>query len=68
MARVYDRSTNSIGLGYWLMNIIGINHAGEQITPSYNKLYSFEVETQSENSEILKGIFTVVQHIGKQLT
>ncbi|HCK99764.1 MAG TPA: hypothetical protein DHW42_06655 [Candidatus Marinimicrobia bacterium] len=29
LARVHDGSTNSIGLGYWLMNIIEINHTGE---------------------------------------
>jgi hypothetical protein len=68
LARVHDGSTNSIGLGYWLMNIIRINQTGEQITPLYNKLYSFEVETQSENSEIPAGIFTVMKHVGKQLT
>jgi len=50
------------------MDIIGINRTGEQITPLYNKLYSFEVGTQSENSEILEGIFTVMKHVCKQLT
>ena len=68
LARVHDGSTKSIGLGYWLMNIIRINQTGEQITPLYNKLYSFEVDTQSENSEILEGIYTVMKHVGKQLT
>jgi len=67
LARVHDGSADSIGLGYWLMNIIGINHTGERITPLYNKLYSFKVGARSENSEILEGIFTVVKHIGKQL-
>jgi len=67
LARVHDGSTDSIGLGYWLMNIIGINRTGEQITPLYNKLYSFELGTQSENSEILEGIFTVIKHVCKQL-
>jgi len=68
LARVHDGSTSSIGIGYWLMDIIGINRTGEQITPLYNKLYSFEAETQSENSEILEGIFTVIKHVCKQLT
>jgi len=67
LARVHDGSADSIGLGYWLMNIIGINHTGERITPLYNKLYSFKAGARSENSEILEGIFTVVKHIGKQL-
>jgi len=67
LARVHDGSAASIGIGYWLMNIIGINYSGEQITPLYNKLYSFEVGTQSENSEILDGIFTVIKHVCKQL-
>lgn len=67
LARVHDGSSDSVGLGYWLMNIIGVNRCGDQITPLYHKLYSFTAGSRSENSEILEGIFTVTKQIGKSL-
>ena len=67
LARVHDGSSDAVGMGYWLMNIIGINRSGEQITPLYQKLYSFAAGARSENSEILEGIFTVAKRVGKSL-
>lgn len=67
LVRVHDGSGDLVGLGYWLMNIISVNRSGEQITPLYQKLYSFKAGAQSENSEILVGIFTVIRHVCKPL-
>lgn len=67
LARVHDGSSDSVGLGYWLMNIISVNRSGDQITPLYHKLYSFAAGARSENSEILEGIFMVAKRIGKLL-
>lgn len=69
LERVKDGSNKkSIGLGYWLMNIIYISSKDDNIIPLYNKLYSFSKGTLSENKEILKGIFSVIRNVKQPLT
>lgn len=66
ITRVKDGNGDGTGMGYWLMNIIGVGRYGDMI-PMYNKLYSFEKDTQSENKEILDGVQTVLDKIKKTL-
>jgi len=62
---VKDGNSDKIGLGYWLMNIIGIGQC-ESIYPVYNKLYSFGKGTISENKEIIGGIEEIRQYISSK--
>lgn len=66
IAMVKDGDKDCTGMGYWLMNIIGVGRYGD-IIPMYNKLYSFEKGTKSENKEILDGVQTVLDKIKKTL-
>lgn len=58
---VKDGDKDTIGLGYWLLNVIHFSKEHE-ITPLYNKLYSFDHGAKSENLEI-KDAFDIVNSI-----
>jgi len=68
LAFVKDGNSDKIGLGYWLVNIIGINAKSENIIPLYNKLFSYECGSVSENKEIMAAIGTVRQIVKKTVT
>ena len=63
---VKDGDKHTIGLGYWLMNIV---HFGKDVemTPLFNKLYSFDCGAKSENLEVIEAVKTVKEFIGKRL-
>jgi len=63
---VKDGDKNTIGLGYWLMNIVHFGKDSE-MTPLYNKLYSFDHGARSENLEVIKAVETVKATISKSL-
>lgn len=71
LAQVHDGSESkdnkkpSIGLGYWLANVIGVSADGSRIVPAYSELYSLEAEVTSENKKILSAIGRVCAAIGK---
>ena len=70
LATVHDGSVSSesklsLGLGYWLANVIGVSADGGWIVPAYSELYSLEAEVTSENKEILSAIGRVCAAIGK---
>jgi hypothetical protein len=57
LAQVRDGSRGEIADGYWLCEVIGVENAGNEITPLYSELYSQEArDFVSENDEILKAI------------
>lgn len=63
---VKDGDKGSIGLGYWLMDIVHFGKDGE-MTPLVNKLYSFDHGAKSENLEVQEAVKTVQQNIEKRL-
>jgi len=65
LAHVHDGSKDEIGLGYWLLNIIGVNSDGSKIVPAYSELYSLNREVTSENRKILSAIGHVTAKVGK---
>jgi len=61
LATVHDGSVSSesklsLGLGYWLANVIGVSADGGWIVPAYSELYSLEAEVTSEKKKILSAI------------
>jgi len=64
---VYDGSTKETGPGYWLANIIGMRRDGSRLLPLYSKLYSFVMDTVSENQEIKSAIDLVSEYIHKKV-
>ncbi len=61
LATVHDGSASSeskasLGLGYWLANVIGVSADGARIVPAYSELYSLDAEVTSENKKILSAI------------
>ncbi len=48
---VKDGDNDSIGLGYWLLDVVHFSKEQEK-TPLYNKLYSSDCGAKSENLEI----------------
>ncbi|MCT4644728.1 MAG: transposase [Carboxylicivirga sp.] len=64
---VKDGDKGSIGLGYWLMDVI---HFGKDqtMTPLINKLYSFDCGAKSENKEVIEAIEEVKSVIEKDVT
>ncbi len=56
LACVYDGSKGTIGMGYWLCNVTGVNESGSLIVPAYSELYSTEIGLDSENTKILNAI------------
>lgn len=61
---VYDGSAHQQGLGYWLLNVIGVSADGSKIVPAYSELYSFVSESLSENAQILSAITRVREVVG----
>jgi len=60
LARVHDGSEDGLGIGYWLLQIIGAEPGKTMVLPLYNRLYSqHSPDHRSENVEILTAIETV---------
>ena len=64
---VKDGDKASIGLGYWLMNVVHFSK-DQEMTPLFNKLYSFDHGAKSENKEIMEAIEEVDAIIDKDVT
>ncbi len=64
---VKDGDKKTIGLGYWLMNVVHFSKDGE-MTPLYNKLYSFDHGAKSENKEVLDAMSEIDSIIDKNVT
>ena len=68
MEKVHDGSSDGIGYGYWLSNIIATNSDGSTVIPVYSELYALKHETEnehSENAKIIKAFETVEAQIDK---
>ncbi len=63
---VKDGDKGGVGLGYWLMNIVHFNKNGE-MTPLYNKLYSFDHGARSENLEVINALKMIQESLSKRL-
>lgn len=66
LAWVKDGDKNSIGLGYWLMNIVHFDKHGD-ITPLFNKLYSFDAGAKSQNLEVINAVKLIKKNIFKRV-
>ena len=64
---VKDGDKASIGLGYWLMNVVHFSKE-QEMTPLFNKLYSFDCGAKSENKEVMEAISEVDSVIDKNVT
>ena len=64
---VKDGDKASFGLGYWLMDVVHFSKDHE-MTPLFNKLYSFDHGAKSENKEIIGAIEEVDAIIDKDVT
>lgn len=65
LAYVYDGSKDKVGLGYWLLNIVGVSGDGNRIVPAYSELYSLDREVTSETRKILAAINSICSKVGK---
>ncbi len=63
---VKDGDKGSLGLGYWLMNIVHFNKDGE-LTPLYNKIYSFDHGAKSENFEVIEAVKMIKENLTTEL-
>jgi hypothetical protein len=59
-------TTGSVGLGYWLANVVGVSSDGSRLVPAYSELYSLDWESTSENQKMLAAIRTVCEVCGKE--
>ena len=51
--------------GYWLLEVLGTDVEGEDLTPLYGEVYSQEArDFRSENSQILGAMDTVMEGVG----
>lgn len=64
---VKDGDKGTIGLGYWLMNVVHFSK-DQEMTPLYNKLYSFDRGAKSENKEVLEAMNEIGAIIDKDVT
>ena len=64
---VKDGDKGTIGLGYWLMNVVHFSR-DQEMTPLYNKLYSFDHGAKSENKEVLEAMVEIDSAIDKNVT
>ena len=64
---VKDGDKASYGLGYWLLDVVHFNRE-QEMTPLFNKLYSFDCGAKSENLEILGAVQEVDTIIDKDVT
>ena len=63
---VKDGDKASFGLGYWLMDVVHFDK-DQEMTPLFNKLYSFDHGAKSENKEIMEAIHEVDALIDKEV-
>jgi hypothetical protein len=62
LAGVHDGSEDGVGIGYWLLQVIGAETGKHEVLPLYHRLYSQRSpDYQSENIEILTAIETISQ-------
>lgn len=62
LARVRDGSDKVLGLGYWVMTVVGAEVGSSQITPLVHKLYSQSAKDfVSENQELIDAVERVSQ-------
>ena len=65
LAWVWDGSKKEKRRGYWILEIIGADIDGYELTPLYSELYSQKAQGfRSENFQIFKGIDRVINRIG----
>lgn len=64
---VKDGDKASYGQGLWLLNVLHFGR-GQEISPLFNKVYSFDHGAKSENLEILEAIQEVDAIIDKDVT
>ncbi len=64
---VKDGDKGTIGLGYWLMNAMHFGRDGE-MTPLYNKLYSYDRGAKSENKEVMEVVNEIQSVVDKNVT
>jgi hypothetical protein len=65
LAKVHDGSNNTIGSGYWMLEVIAADTGEREVVPLYQSLYSQEAPGfESENAEILHAIQTVCRYTG----
>lgn len=64
---VKDGDKGPVGLGYWLLNAVHFSKT-QEMTPLYNKLYSFDCGAKSENLEVIDAINEVNAIIDKNVT
>ena len=64
---VKDGDKGTIGLGYWLMNVVHFSK-DQEMTPLYNKLYSFDHGAKSENKEVIEAMDEIDSMIDKNVT
>jgi hypothetical protein len=70
MEKVHDGSSNGIGYGYWLSNIIATNSDASTVIPVYSELYALKHASEkehSENAKIIKAFESVESQIDKAL-
>jgi hypothetical protein len=62
LAGVHDGSEGGVGIGYWLLQVIGAETGKHVVVPLYHRLYSQRSpDHQSENVEILTAIEMISQ-------
>ncbi len=66
LAWVKDGDKKTIGLGYWLMNIVHFDKNGD-ITPLLNKLYSFDAGAKSQNLEVINAVTLIKENVSKRV-
>ena len=67
LCKVHDGSDGCVADGYPLMHVVGCEVGSKEIVPLYQRLFSYTApEFESENSEILKAIDMVGQHVGSR--
>lgn len=60
LGRVHDGSEGTIGSGYWLCQVVGVENEGSAIIPLYSKLYSHNApDFESENDEIKRAVSSI---------
>lgn len=65
LSTVRDGSAHDLGNGYWTLHIVGTELESNKIVPLYQRLWSCTApDFESENEEILRGVDTVMRHVG----
>jgi len=65
--RVRDGSTGQIRDGYWTLHIVGAKVGSSSIVPLYQRLWSSRAPGfESENTEILNAVDSVMKHTGQR--